>query len=181
VAETYNSGRFAQVTCPHAPLGKPVAERVRFELTSPVKGLRFSRPVQSTALPPLRGNQISRLATFYQAAEALSGPDVSILFPLCAMRRAKASPAPCRSFASAFVWKGPSGTSMRRLPFWSRKSATYRLRYCLTIALRPPLLVFGGSHVASFLACSGCSNVFLNPAQWTSTLRFLRMSKPRPT
>jgi hypothetical protein len=28
---------------------------VRFELTSPVKGLRFSRPVQSTALPPLRG------------------------------------------------------------------------------------------------------------------------------
>jgi hypothetical protein len=31
-----------------------VAERVRFELTSPVKGLRFSRPVHSTALPPLR-------------------------------------------------------------------------------------------------------------------------------
>jgi hypothetical protein len=30
-----------------------LAERVRFELTSPVKGLRFSRPVQSTALPPL--------------------------------------------------------------------------------------------------------------------------------
>jgi hypothetical protein len=31
-----------------------LAERVRFELTSPVKGLRFSRPVHSTALPPLR-------------------------------------------------------------------------------------------------------------------------------
>ena len=30
-----------------------VAERVRFELTKPVKVLRFSRPVQSTALPPL--------------------------------------------------------------------------------------------------------------------------------
>src|ERR1017187_3733166 len=38
-----------------------LAERVRFELTSPVKGLRFSRPVQSTALPPLlrRRNIIS--------------------------------------------------------------------------------------------------------------------------
>ncbi len=33
-----------------------LAERVRFELTSPVKGLRFSRPVQSTALPPLQCN-----------------------------------------------------------------------------------------------------------------------------
>jgi hypothetical protein len=31
-----------------------LAERVRFELTSPVKDLRFSRPVHSTALPPLR-------------------------------------------------------------------------------------------------------------------------------
>jgi hypothetical protein len=31
-----------------------VAERVRFELTSPVKGLRFSRPVHSTTLPPLQ-------------------------------------------------------------------------------------------------------------------------------
>ncbi len=31
-----------------------LAERVRFELTSPVKGCRFSRPVHSTALPPLR-------------------------------------------------------------------------------------------------------------------------------
>lgn len=31
-----------------------VAERVRFELTDPVKGLRFSRPVQSATLPPLR-------------------------------------------------------------------------------------------------------------------------------
>jgi hypothetical protein len=31
-----------------------LAERGRFELPSPVKGCRFSRPVQSTALPPLR-------------------------------------------------------------------------------------------------------------------------------
>src|SRR5579863_3981761 len=38
-----------------------VAERVRFELTNPVRGLRFSRPVQSTALPPLRVNRISQL------------------------------------------------------------------------------------------------------------------------
>ena len=34
-------------------LGK-MAERVRFELTRPVKVCRFSRPVHSTALPPLR-------------------------------------------------------------------------------------------------------------------------------
>ena len=31
-----------------------LAERVRFELTGPVRGRRFSRPVHSTALPPLR-------------------------------------------------------------------------------------------------------------------------------
>jgi hypothetical protein len=31
-----------------------LAERVGFEPTNPVKGLRFSRPVHSTALPPLR-------------------------------------------------------------------------------------------------------------------------------
>src|SRR5882762_3054190 len=31
-----------------------LAERVRFELTSPVRGCRFSRPVHSTALPPLQ-------------------------------------------------------------------------------------------------------------------------------
>jgi hypothetical protein len=30
---------------------KSLAEEVRFELTGPVKGRRFSRPVQSTALP----------------------------------------------------------------------------------------------------------------------------------
>ena len=30
-----------------------LAERVRFELTVPVKERRFSRPVHSTALPPL--------------------------------------------------------------------------------------------------------------------------------
>ena len=31
-----------------------LAEGVRFELTNPVKGLQFSRLVQSTALPPFR-------------------------------------------------------------------------------------------------------------------------------
>src|ERR1700690_469732 len=31
-----------------------LAEGVRLELTSPVKGLRFSRPVHSTARPPLQ-------------------------------------------------------------------------------------------------------------------------------
>ena len=33
-----------------------LAERVRFELTGPAKARRFSRPVHSTALPPLRTN-----------------------------------------------------------------------------------------------------------------------------
>lgn len=60
-----------------------MAERVRFELTSPVRSLRFSRPVQSTALPPLRSNQLNHLRAFYQAAETDSEVDVSILFPLC--------------------------------------------------------------------------------------------------
>ena len=46
-----------------------LAERVRFELTSPVRSLRFSRPVHSTALPPLRSNQFSGLSRFYQAAD----------------------------------------------------------------------------------------------------------------
>jgi hypothetical protein len=49
-----------------------LAERVRFELTNPVRGLRFSRPVQSTALPPLRLCGISALAAFYQASEVVS-------------------------------------------------------------------------------------------------------------
>src|ERR1700730_363650 len=69
-----------------------MAERVRFELTSPVRSLRFSRPVQSTALPPLRSNQLNHLRLFYQAAEADSEVGASILFPLCAMSRASASP-----------------------------------------------------------------------------------------
>ena len=45
-----------------------LAERVRFELTRPVRVRRFSRPVHSTALPPLRG-QFSGLRSFYQAAD----------------------------------------------------------------------------------------------------------------
>ena len=48
--------RAAYAGCPKpvVALVGAMAERVRFELTSPVKGLRFSRPVQSTALPPLQ-------------------------------------------------------------------------------------------------------------------------------
>jgi hypothetical protein len=37
--------------------------------------------VHSTALPPLRCNQLNNLRAFYQATEATSGVDVSILFP----------------------------------------------------------------------------------------------------
>src|SRR5712675_2253376 len=44
-----------------------LAERVRFELTSPVRGCRFSRPVHSTALPPLRSvlNQLLAVHSRY--------------------------------------------------------------------------------------------------------------------
>ena len=49
-----------------------LAERVRFELTSPVKGLRFSRPVRSTTPPPLLRSHYKRAAAppiaAYQAA-----------------------------------------------------------------------------------------------------------------
>ena len=38
-----------------------VAERGRFELPKLLRACRFSRPVHSTALPPLRFNGISRL------------------------------------------------------------------------------------------------------------------------
>jgi predicted nuclease of predicted toxin-antitoxin system len=48
---------------------RAVAERVGFEPTSRLRSLRFSRPVQSTALPPLRSNQLRGLRTFYQAAD----------------------------------------------------------------------------------------------------------------
>src|SRR5258707_8708133 len=44
-----------------------LAERVRFELTSPVRGCPFSRPVHSTALPPLRSvlNQLLAVHSRY--------------------------------------------------------------------------------------------------------------------
>src|SRR6516165_5160201 len=74
-----------------------LAERGRFELPKLLRACRFSRPVHSTALPPLHSNQLNYLRGFYQPTEAISGVDVSILFPLWAMRRPKASPAPCRS------------------------------------------------------------------------------------
>ena|SRR6516162_4192517 len=74
-----------------------LAEREGFEPSKLLRACRFSRPVHSTALPPLHSNQLNYLRGFYQATEAISGVDVSILFPLWAMRRPKASPAPCRS------------------------------------------------------------------------------------
>src|ERR1700688_2568670 len=46
-----------------------LAERVRFELTSPVRGCRFSRPVHSTALPPLHllNNQsLTEMISYFQ-------------------------------------------------------------------------------------------------------------------
>jgi hypothetical protein len=48
--------------------------------------------VHSTALPPLRCKQLKHLHGFYQAAQTVSEPDVSILFPHCDTRRARASP-----------------------------------------------------------------------------------------
>ena len=53
-----------------------MAERVGFEPTSRLRSLRFSRPVQSTALPPLRSNQFSGLSLFYQAANTDPVPGV---------------------------------------------------------------------------------------------------------
>lgn len=48
---------------------------------------RLSRPGRSTAPPPRRSNRLKHLRGFYQAADAVSGPDVSQLFPLSAMKR----------------------------------------------------------------------------------------------
>src|SRR6185503_5459325 len=45
-----------------------MAERGRFELPDPVKGQRFSRPPQSTTLPPLRdGNRIILTPLFLES------------------------------------------------------------------------------------------------------------------
>jgi hypothetical protein len=79
-----------------------VAERVGFEPTIGSPRLRFSRPVQSTALPPLRSTQLNSSCAFYQGTEAVSEVDVSASFPLCVMRRARTSPAPCRGIACAY-------------------------------------------------------------------------------
>jgi hypothetical protein len=57
-----------------------MAERVRFELTSPVKGLRFSRPVHSTALPPLRYLLNQALALYFTLLES---PFSTPMFPFC--------------------------------------------------------------------------------------------------
>src|SRR5947209_4555407 len=44
-----------------------VAERGRFELPKLLRVCRFSRPVQSTALPPLRSGEFDHSFSFYQA------------------------------------------------------------------------------------------------------------------
>src|SRR5262245_4922219 len=57
-----------------------VAERVGFEPTSPVKGLRFSRPVHSTALPPLRrahSKRLRPLATLRRSPALTARPAMS--------------------------------------------------------------------------------------------------------
>src|SRR5207244_6146027 len=51
-----------------------VAERGRFELPKLLRVCRFSRPVQSTALPPLRSGEFDHSFSFYQAAGSLSPP-----------------------------------------------------------------------------------------------------------
>ena len=76
-----NSGEFVHAPCSAQSkkdsrtgpiLIVQMAERVRFELTSPVKGLRFSRPVHSTALPPLRRVAARFYPTKYGCARPLS-------------------------------------------------------------------------------------------------------------
>jgi hypothetical protein len=61
-----------------------LAERVRFELTSPVRSLRFSRPVQSTALPPLHSNRIRLVSLILSGTEAARGGTVSPFAPSAA-------------------------------------------------------------------------------------------------
>src|SRR2546429_533985 len=51
-----------------------VAERGRFELPKLLRVCRFSRPVQSTALPPLRSGEFAHSFSFYQAAGSVSRP-----------------------------------------------------------------------------------------------------------
>jgi hypothetical protein len=76
-----NSGEFVHAPCSAQSKADPrtgpllivqMAERVRFELTSPVKGLRFSRPVHSTALPPLRRVAARFYPTKYACVRSLS-------------------------------------------------------------------------------------------------------------
>ena len=56
-----------------------LAERVRFELTVPVKGRQFSRLEQSTALPPLR---MSRVDAAYYAQEHCSTQQLHPVIPI---------------------------------------------------------------------------------------------------
>jgi hypothetical protein len=46
-----------------------LAERARFELAEPVKALRFSRPVHSTALSPLQ-NYLDKIASKVEFGKA---------------------------------------------------------------------------------------------------------------
>src|SRR6185295_18318155 len=54
---------------------RSMAERGRFELPDPVKGQRFSRPPQSTTLPPLRDTQ--SLACTLRASIRSRAPNVT--------------------------------------------------------------------------------------------------------
>ena len=75
-----------------------LAERVRFELTSPLRGCRFSRPVHSTALPPLRDHRYQLLALYCALhPTAFQGPMFPFRFhvaPLVAPGISGARPLP---------------------------------------------------------------------------------------
>src|SRR5687768_13443864 len=64
------AGWWSNPVCPMVPWVRipqgiriDLAERVGFEPTGPVRDRRFSRPVHSTALPPLRGRGTRAQAT----------------------------------------------------------------------------------------------------------------------
>jgi hypothetical protein len=88
-----------------------LAERVGFEPTSRLRSLRFSRPVQSTALPPLRSNLFSGLCSFYQAADTDPVPGVAT-GKTCPNRRVG-----CQRRSRSGGWRGrrwvrqPSGST----------------------------------------------------------------------
>src|SRR6516165_8081178 len=64
-----------------------LAERGRFELPKLLRACRFSRPVHSTALPPLRSHGSSRLPAFYRVAPPGLGVRARLRLPVAAAWR----------------------------------------------------------------------------------------------